>query len=277
MGHSGQNIRFAQRIRNPGGRQARTAMVTTLLCCLGGLALASPVAAARSKHKHKPRSLTYKVVFHIEHGEYGSQIENDGVTGNEIDNFQATASYGGIKLPRSDRAPSIKRVPSKPETFDPDGMGAAWQTIASGGASSDCRAGLESDIDLPPVLTAPGGRRLSLHVEMARAVLLKNVTGKINGTTPCTNLYADGSFAFNPAQRQPHNYMPGMLTAKLDPIPLDGRKGLRAMKVDQTKTITVTAQQNALRPLPPSDCSTPFASCSQHFGWKGTVEITRTG
>lgn len=253
---------------------ARRAVGAMLVAVIAVLAVTGPaVAGKKKKPKPKPKP-TYQLVFKVEKASYGSTISGAGVSISESDNFKATATYTGITIPHSG-AVSIKRH-SQHEDFSSDGLGPAWEKTGSSGL--DCRGELESDLTLPPFLKGSSAKgKLSLQVELAKSVVVRNATGHTATELSCneTPYYPDGSIAFYPAAvPHPESYMPKMLTAQIE-VELAKVRGLK----DGGKPITVpvNSTDNGLV-RPPANCATPGGeTCTQQLGWKGVIEITRTG
>lgn len=235
-------------------------------------AVACMAAGAALAGAHSKGGPTYRLVFKVEKGSYGSQLSYAGYSESESDNFSATATYAGITIPSKGDA-SVKRASQKQE-FASDGNGPAFEKVFG---DAHCRADLYSDPTLPPLVKGSStGKKLSLEVELAKSVLAEHATGNTGTDTPCDQdpFVPDGTLALYPASAaHPTNYMPQMLTAKIQ-VSLTK---LRGMKVGgEIKPIPVNSTDNAVQ-RPASDCAVGDETCTQHLGWHGFVEITRTG
>ncbi len=252
-------------------------MVRRCMASLGlalGLTATTAVGKSGSHKKKKKAEPTYRLVFDVEKASYGSTISVAGLSQSESDNFKATATYPGIKVPGHGSV-SIKRA-SQREEFSSDGNGPEFEKTGSGGL--DCHGDLYSDPTLPPLVTGSSTNgNLSVKVELAKSVLVEHVTGHTSTSKSCDQIpfFPNGSIVLVPAsQAHPKAYMPAMLTAKLS-VSLGKLRKLqkdgKALKIDVDSTDNIVQR-------PPADCSIGAdETCDQHIGWRGFVEIARTG
>jgi hypothetical protein len=231
--------------------------IPAVLAAAAAFGVLAPVALAGK--------LDYKVTFHIAKGSYGSTQTSSLGSTSESDNFEATAHYQ-MEIPKTGNVPAIKRA-SKNEDFAPDASGTpAWQITGGGG---NCTGDLYSDPTLPPVLEGrEANGAIAFQVAAADNVLVEHLHGQVGTIGSCQEYYGKGVEAFNPAWR---DFMPGMLTARLDPVKV---KALRGLKVGKAIAVPVTATDNAQK-HPRRNCSTSDVQCTQQMGWRGEVKFER--